>query len=190
MTDHNNPSVLAQGAGDGVYFGVYLASMFALTVYSDMTPPAGIIGMIFFLAAPGVLLMLMWRHTCRQTQPVYFSSIACHGMITSICASLIVGVVAYVMLRFVRPDYITDNIKASQEVFNAMGKEEAQQFRAVVRQAGEAGALTASSLAVSYAMLYSFLGVIGALINAFIIKLINPKSKDEQNRHLGGGASL
>lgn len=175
MTDTDTPSVLKRGANDGVFFGIYLSAMVALTVYSDVLALAGILSMLMFFAAPVVLFMLMWRDVRRNPHIENYSSIVLHGMITSICASLLVAVVAYLLLRFARPTYIAENIEAAKQVFQSMGKQQAAQFRALVREAGEAGALSATSFAMSYMWCYAFLGAIGSLINALIIKLIKRK---------------
>lgn len=181
MTETSSPSTLARGARDGLYFGIFLSVAFTLMVCTDIFPIGGLVAMLMLLGAPVLLFMWMYRDTKQYPQINHFSTICLHGMIISICASMLTTVVAYLILRVARPTYIADSIQVSQQAFEQIDPQYARQFRAGVREASASGQLTAISMALAFMYYFTFLGAIGSLVSALIIKLINRKPSYEQN---------
>lgn len=175
MTESTTPSALKRGANDGLFFGVYLSAMFLAAVYADVIPILSIVAILLFFCAPIFLFVRMWRDARRYPEQSFFSAVCLHGLVTSICGSLIMCVIAYITLRLARPDYILDNIASTQQLLDTYDAETASQFRKLVKEATSQGALSAISMALGMLWYFSFLGALGSLLCSAVIVLFNRK---------------
>lgn len=105
---HKLKNIYARGADDGLWMGLYIIVIFALTVVSQSLPLASVPAMAMMLAMPFLTFRFLKRtHNAAHGMSV-FSALWMQGITMFACASLIFGMATFCYLRWINPRYILE----------------------------------------------------------------------------------
>jgi len=159
-------SVTARGAEDGLVMGAYLSVLVLASMLTAQMPWLAFVAIALMLGVPFVTYRMICRgmdRGFRTTQ--HFAASWMHGITIFIFGSLIMGVVMYVYLRFINPDYIASNWRLTIAVLNAdTSGQSAETARALARMYDEK--MLPSAIQMSFAMMWlvAFTGSILSLL--------------------------
>ncbi len=128
-------SVYKRGAEYGWKFGLYLSALFFAIVYSSQLPFLAYIGMFLLLLIPFVVYGFLRRCYILEGGTSSFSTLWMLGILIFIYGSLICGIVTYVWLQYVMPNYIYDSAQAFIKLYESMPEMKNSEGLKVMRMA-------------------------------------------------------
>ena len=162
-------NIFKEGAHQGLVMGAYLTVMAVASIYTDKMPLLALFALLMLLCAP-IVVYRYQRHTfVSEEGTTLFSSLWMQGIIIVICGALICSAVMYVMLQWVRPDFMASQVEQFIEIYRSQPETANSEIIEVMQKALDQGALP---LPIDYAMtgfwLASFLGSVASLFTAAI----------------------
>lgn len=128
MQQQHSTSVYRRGADDGFIMGVYLSVWIILVCSSIYYQITGIIGLILSAGVPALLYVMLRRSYVKDFGLSTFSFLWLQGIVTFVCGTLMMAVVAFIFMRFIRPDYISELFSMVADQYESLPSAEAQSF--------------------------------------------------------------
>lgn len=120
-------SVYRRGADDGLVFGAYLI---VLVLLMCGTPYVGILAVPALAMAavvPFIIYRFLRRSYVRDFGLSGFSELWLQGIITFVCGTMLMAVAAYIFMRFVKPDFVVEQVNAAIGLYRSAGTPESLQ---------------------------------------------------------------
>lgn len=171
-------SVYKRGADDGFYFGIYLSVMFFATAFSITVPFAGLLSFCMMIGVPFLIYRFLRRSYVGDYGTTTFSALWLQGIMTFLCGSLISGVVAYVFMRWVQPDYLLSTVQEVIKIYNDMDWPQGKEMADVLTKIVEQNMLpTPIQIVVEFIWFAVFSGSMLSIIVSLIVQMKKVKAK-------------
>jgi hypothetical protein len=166
----DSKSIYTRGADDGFFFGIYLSIMFILSALSLYFPIVGYFGTLMAIGVPVIIYKRLKLTYINNNGHCLFSELWLQGIITFACASIILGLVMYIFLKWIQPEFIITEVKTAIAVYNSIdgGQEIADQLQKI---ADNNLIPTAIQIVIETILLGTFTGSILSMILTWIIRL-------------------
>lgn len=116
-------NIYARGADDGLWAGLYIVVISALSAISLTHPLASVPAMAMTIGMPALTFWFLKRtHTAAHGMSV-FSALWMQGITMFACASLIFGLAAFCYLRWINPRYIIQVLTTVAETYATSDQE-------------------------------------------------------------------
>lgn len=99
-----------RGADDGLVMGVYFMVMFFTSIFSGALPLLSLLSVGMMVAVPGVVYVMMRRYHRSLGVASSFAMLWMYGVVLFFCGMLLAGAVLVAYLRWVSPEYISDQL--------------------------------------------------------------------------------
>lgn len=119
-------SVYKQAAEYGIPLGLYMSTISLMTLYTDLMPLFSVVAMVLLFAGPVVIYRFQRRYFVEQGGMAEYAALWMLGIMMVIFGAIITGAVTYVVLQYVRPNYIYDQAQATLDAYNALPELRAQ----------------------------------------------------------------
>ena len=119
-------SVYKQAAEYGIPLGLYMSTISLMTLYTDLMPLFSVVAMVLLFAGPVVIYRFQRRYFIEQGGMAEYAALWMLGIMMVIFGAIITGAVTYVVLQYVRPNYIYDQAQATLDAYNALPELRAQ----------------------------------------------------------------
>lgn len=136
MTPPDSKSIYARGADCGLWLGLCFIAMFVLAAASMRMPllNIGVIGIAVYVP---VLSYRFLRRTHVDAHGLTsFSALWMQGIVMFACGALLLGAAAYLYIKVVEPNFISNVVKFGIEYYSSAGTPEADaiadEFRKIV----------------------------------------------------------
>ena len=164
-------SVYKRGADDGLYFGIYLIIMFFASAYSMSIPFAGLLSMLLILGVPFLIYRFLLRSYVYDYGTTQFSALWVQGITTFFCGSLISGIVAFIYMKWINPDFIVNQIQALIDIYQATNWAEGKEIANILNKSIENNLLpTPINIVFESIWLAVFTGSILSMIVSLIVQ--------------------
>lgn len=171
-------SVYTLGANDGWKMGIYLSAMYLLQSAGLGHPLMLFVGNLLLLGIPFFAYFLLRRGYVASHGVNTFSAVWLHGIIFFLCGSLIMALVAYVYMRFVKPNFIVEQIQLAADTYRSFGTAQGEQFaHQLERIVTEHMVPSAIQMALTLMWLCSFVGSILSLLLTLIVRAIKVRER-------------
>lgn len=104
-------SVYRRGAEDGLVFGAYLSAVVLSIMLTVHIPMLSLLSVVLIAGVPFLAYRYLRRGVRLRGNTERFFEVWMHGISLFFFGALIMGVVMYVYMRLLDPNYITANIK-------------------------------------------------------------------------------
>lgn len=163
----------------GVPFGLLLSVEAMSALYADKIPILSILATFIMLAAPVVLFMWQRKRFVVSNGFATFTELWAMAIFTTLGGALIMALVTYLTLSFLRPTALYDQMKLLLDNNSiAFDKDTVKTFRKMI----DKGLLPSP---IDYSMmqfwLIASLGSVGGILTAFIARKIPIRKKDNNN---------
>ena len=119
-------SVYRQAAENGIPLGLYMSTISVLMLYTDLVPVFSVIALVMLFAGPVVIYRFQRRYFIQQGGFTEYAALWMLGIMMVIFGAIITGAITYVVLQYVRPEYIYDQAQATLDAYNSMPEMRAQ----------------------------------------------------------------
>ncbi len=167
-------SIYTRGAEDGAWMGLLFVVATTLQTASQGTVIPNLVANIILLAVPAVLWFMLRRSYRYDRCLTTFSGLWMHGIMTFLCGSLILGLVAFLYMRFINPGFIYAQARLAVELYSQVPDFEnfaATLQKAIVRK------LLPSPMTITFTIIWlgGFSGAMLSLIEAALVKTLVKK---------------
>lgn len=162
-------SIYTRGAEDGAWMGLLFVAAATLQTAAHGALLPTLLADILLLAVP-VLLWAMLRRSYRYDRCLTtFSGLWMHGIMIFLCGSLILGLVAFIYMRFINPGFIYAQARQAVELYSQVP--DFQTFAQTLQKAIDRKLLP-SPITITFTIIWlgGFSGAMLSLIEAAIIK--------------------
>lgn len=121
-------SVYKRGADDGFLFGGYLSALALCICGSPYVPWLAIPALAMMIFVPVVIYRFLRRSYVRDFGLSSFSELWLQGIITFVCGTLLMAATAYIFIRFIKPDFVIDQVKTAAGLYRTMADPQARQM--------------------------------------------------------------
>ena len=128
MQKQHPTSVYRRGADDGFIMGAYLSVWIILVCASLYNNITGLIGLVMAAGVPGLIYAMLRRSYVKDFGLSTFSFLWLQGIVTFVCGTLMMAVVAFIYMRFIYPDYVMDLFTMVADKYGELPSAEAQAF--------------------------------------------------------------
>lgn len=173
-------NLVQRAAGTGLVMGVYLTVMAVLTGIMQSVPVASIVVWAMTLGTPVVLYFLLRRSYAEADFRAPFSEMWTEGIAVFFLGAAIQGVVIYLGLRYLVPDYIADSMNTTLEVLSGQNTEAAAQLAANLQRLKEMNVLP--SAADVTAQIMSMNIILGAFLSLIDCSVLFSRYRSETRR--------
>ncbi|MCC8117591.1 MAG: DUF4199 domain-containing protein [Bacteroidales bacterium] len=164
-------SIYHLGASDGLVVGVYMSIMYVLQVTGFNNGMLMLLSQAMLLGLPVVAFVLLRRAYVASRCTSRLSAIWMHGIVIFLCGSLLMGLVAYVYMRVINPDFIVNLFDQVAQIYLGMEQPEMKHIGVTLeRLISEKLLPSPISFAFTLIWLGGFLGAIISLIIACILR--------------------
>lgn len=179
MTDIHT-SAYRQGADTGFYFGLYLSALFFAMAYSVNFPVLSIVSFILMLGVPVIIYRWLRIYYCRLYGHALFSALWMYGIMIFLCGSLIAAAVSVIYMKWIHPDFMTEQIDASLAILDSSPLPQAKETAETMRLLREHGMLP-GPVEISIRMI-SFNVFTGSMLSALMALLARARGYRPQNK--------
>lgn len=173
-------NLVQRAAGTGLVMGVYLTVMAVLTGIMQSVPVASIVVWAMTLGTPVVLYFLLRRSYAEGDFRAPFSEMWTEGIAVFFLGAAIQGVVIYLGLRYLVPEYIADSMNTTLEVLSGQNTEAAAQLAANLQRLKEMNVLP--SAADVTAQIMSMNIILGAFLSLIDCSVLFSRYRSETRR--------
>lgn len=113
-------SVFKRGAECGVPMGLYMSTIALLTLFTDKIPVFSLVAIVMLFAGPFFIYRLQRRYFVEENGMTEYAALWMHGILMVLYGALITSAVAYVVLQYVRPGFIYDQMQTAVNAYNAI----------------------------------------------------------------------
>lgn len=171
-------SVWKSSAESGVFFGIYLSATFLSFIYSTSAPIISLLGLALFFGTPIVLAVLMHRYHMSHPATSSFTSVCMYGTGTFLFGSLIWAALAFVVLEYIEPGFITSQATQALALYESTPEMKELDFTKALRAAIENKELPTP---IDFCMQMVWMSIsIGMFLSLFItpiVRLFKHKNK-------------
>ena len=107
-----NQSPYRRGADDGFLLGIYFTAMFFASIYSSVFPVLSFAALLLMAGVPVAAWIMMRRYQRSEQWEATFPMLWMQGVMMFMCGMLIAGAALLVYMKWVEPDFISDQLKA------------------------------------------------------------------------------
>ncbi len=129
-----NISVYKRGASDGAIFGIIMIALFFSSIFVIDVPVLILVTILIMLAVPFVVYKFLRKHFVQSQGYATFSELWLHGIIIFACGSLISGLVAFIFLRWIQPDFMIDQMNTIINLNQSIGDDDAEEATHLLQQ--------------------------------------------------------
>lgn len=163
-------SIMKYAARCGLTLGLVLAVMFLCAAYSLAYPVLSIVCIGMFLGVP-VLIYVWLRNTYRRYAcALQFSALWMQGIAIFFFGCLIMSAVMYVYMRYIRPDFIIEQLRQASELYSSVGAQGEQLSDTINTMLDKHLIPKPIDVAVQFIWLGVFSGSILSMIISFIVR--------------------
>lgn len=167
-----------QGADNGFVLGAYLSALFFTTAFALETSLLGLLSTCMIVALPVIIFMMLRRTWLRDRGMSLFSSLWMQGIMAFACGGIISGLVAYVYIRWIDPDWLQTQVRNMIALYRSTqgGQQVADILQTILTQ----GLLPTPIQTVIQMLWFEiFSGSVISLIATLIVRAIKPRSKPD-----------
>ena len=176
MASRKIKNIYARGADDGLWMGLYLTLVFGVTGISLYV---GVLNLVALVLMAGVPFMAFYflRRTHKATYGMtLLSALWMQGIVMFACASLIFGLLSFIYLRWIDPDFFVRVLTLGIEYYSRIEAEGADAVADELRMILDGGALpNASTIVMVWMWLTMFGGAVLSLVLSAIVKSVGVK---------------
>ena len=114
----NKKSIFQRAAEWGIPFGLYLTCTAMASIFADWFAPLGLIFFLLVLATPVVVYYFQRRKFIEDDGFTEFAGIWMLGILLYILGCIISSFFAYLVLQYVRPDFMYEQAQAVIKSYN------------------------------------------------------------------------
>ncbi len=163
-----------QGADNGFVLGAYLSALFFTTAFALEVPLLGILSTCMIVAIPVIIFMMLRRTWIRDRGMSLFSSLWMQGIMAFACGGIISGLVAYVYIRWIEPEWLTSQVKNMISLYQSV--ENGQQVADILQTILKQGLLpTPIQMVIQMLWFEIFAGSVVSLLATLIVRAIKPR---------------
>ena len=111
-------SIYTRGAEDGAWMGLLFIAAVALQTLAQGSLLATLIADVLLVAVPAVLWVMLRRSYRYDRLLTTFSGLWMHGIMVFLCGSLILGLVAFMYMRFINPGFIYAQARLAVDLYS------------------------------------------------------------------------
>ena len=170
MEKKMDKNVYAQGAENGVMVGVYLTVVSMLSFYGTASGVLSLLVLAMLLGFPVLLYVIERRYQracggCADVPALWLL-----GLVSTLCGSLICGLVDYAWLQWVSPGFILDQANAAIEAYEQLPEMRDTELLSSLQRAIDMGMLpTPIEFVVNMILFTTFMGSLLSLMAAFVV---------------------
>ncbi len=167
MKDKN---VYSQGAENGVMVGLYLTAVSMLMFYGTASGLLSLLSVLMLLGFPALLYVIERRYQracggCADVPTLWLL-----GLVSTLCGSLVCGLIDYAWLQWVSPGFILDQANAAIEAYEKLPDMRDTELVKSLHRAIELGMLpTPIEFVVNMILFTTFAGSLLSLVAAFVV---------------------
>ena len=167
-------SIYNRGAEDGAWMGLLFVAAVALQNLAQGSLVATLLADALLVAVPVVLWVMLRRSYRYDRLLTTFSGLWMHGIMIFLCGSLILGLAAFVYMRFISPGFIYTQARLAVDLYSQIP--EFETFAETLQKAIDRELLP-SPIMLSFTIIWlgSFSGAMLSMIEAGLIKAIVKK---------------
>lgn len=149
----------------GIPFGFFLSLLAVTFVFYDKMPLLSLLMPVLLLLAPVVLCIFQRKRFVALNGFAIYSELWILAIFTTLGGALIMVLVSYLMIYFLRPDFLYDQMRLFIDNSPNLDKETAKTFEKMISHRALPSPFEFSMMLF---WLFTFLGCIGGAITAFI----------------------
>ena len=115
----NKKSIYQRASEWGLPFGLYLSCAAVASIFADWFAPLSVIFILLLVATPLVVYYFQRRKFDEDDGFTEYAALWMLGILLFIYGSIIAGFIVYLILQFIRPDFMYDQ---AQQVIEAYSK--------------------------------------------------------------------
>lgn len=162
-------SIYTRGAEDGAWMGLLFVVATTLQTAFQGTILPNLLANVLFISVPAVLWFMLRRSYRYDKCLTTFSGLWMHGIMIFLCGSLILGLVAFIYMRFINPGFIYAQARLAVELYSQVP--DFQTFAETLQKAIDRKLLpTPMTITFTIIWLGGFSGAMLSLIEASIVK--------------------
>lgn len=167
---NKSKTIYARGADDGLWMGVYMFLAFLLMALSMNYALLNIPALAMIVGVPVLAYFYLRRTHLAAHGMTLFSALWMQGITMFVCGSLVFGVLAFVFLKWLEPDFVVNVLNAGIEYYERAGTEATLAMADELRMIADSEALPSLSTVVMVWMwLIMFSGsVLSAMVSAVV----------------------
>ena len=170
-------SLYRRSAEDGLLAGPILAAAVILAGAVSYVPWLSLPALIAIAAVPTIMYITLRRGFREDGYRSTFSALWLQGICTFFFGSLLMGVAVYVSLRWIWPEFITDQMNILMQILNDSGDADAGQVAEAIDRMLQNGTLpTPIDIALELMYLAVFTGSLLSMLLAAIIRAGRPRT--------------
>lgn len=175
-----NKNIYTLSAELGVPFGIMLSIMTVCMIYADKVPPCILIATLIIIAAPVVLYLFQRKRFVISDGFATFSELWILAIFTTIGGGLIMALVNYLTIYFIRPETLYDQLQFILTNNKNLDTETATTLQKMIDH-------NLLPSAMEYSMmqfwLFASLGCVGGAITALIASKIPLRNRNKTNNN-------
>ncbi|MDO4319166.1 MAG: DUF4199 domain-containing protein [Bacteroidales bacterium] len=170
MTDKPR-SVYLRGAEDGLVLGPLMSLAVVLVGVTTYVPWVFFPACAALVAVPVAVYVMLRRSYAEDYGTSTISALWLHGICAFFFGGLIMAVVAYVCMRWLRPSFVADQFRAVIEIYSAAPQTEAREMAEALQKAVSARALP-TPIEIALELLYAavFTGSLLSVVMAMVVR--------------------
>lgn len=171
--------ITARAAENGITLGICILVLMLTCGLSTDFAPASLLTWAGSLAMPWIMYRLMRRSQLDNCGRLSFAELWAEGIASFFLGSLVPALVAYALLRYAFPDFITEQINIAIGVFHDLNTPKAEMWADIFEKMRDAGTLpTAADVAAN---IISFNIVAGTVISLVVAPFASSKKCNNCN---------
>lgn len=173
-------NVFIKSAELGVPFGALLLVASVAMLFGDKVPLLSMLTLLVAVVAPVLIYYFQRKRYVESGGFATFSELWTLGIFTTIGGGLICGLLTYVLITYVRPDFVYEQAHYVIDAYKQLPGGNAREFVEVLEKAVDNNMLpTPFDFCVQMFWLTSSLGCVGGAITALIAIKVPLKSKEQ-----------
>ena len=158
----------------GVPFGILLSLVAVSYIFCDKVPYLSTLALLLMLAAPVVLCIFQHKRFAALDGFALYSELWILAIFTTLGGALIMVLVSYLTIRFLRPDFLYEQMRFFLDSSPPIDSETAKTLEKMISHRALPSSLEFSMMLF---WLFACLGSLGGAITAFIAEKIPYKHK-------------
>lgn len=178
--------IISVAAENGAMLGLYLILLAVFTGLSSGFAAATLLVWAGTIGLPFYLYRLMRTHYAETGFSVSTVELWSQAVLSFMLGSLLQAAAVYVLLRFVAPGFMAEQLQTAIEAFEALGTPTGDMYAHVLsEQRATFGVPTAAQIAANLILFNTLCGAVLGLADAIILRA--RYSSPERRRRFGGG---
>ena len=172
----NKKSIFQQAGEWGIPFGLYLSCGAVTFLFADLFAPLSLVFLVLMLCTPLVVYYFQRRRFIMDDGFTEFAALWMLGIMLFILGTVLSSLVAYLLLQYVRPDFIQHQAEAAVEAYKKIPQMRDGEFVKVLQMMIEKKMLpTPIEMVFNVFWLVTFVGSVTSAITALLAQRPLPK---------------